>query len=128
MSQGGTIRSEKESFKDVEGNPMMLVDSTFFDVFSYDFVEGNPETALSSPDKCIITESLADAIFPGVDPMGEPLRLIGMRSVFFSGKQDPYDSTLVYTVSGVVRDFDKTVLPNDTKVIASINRHPQILG
>ena len=128
VSQGGTIRSEKESFKDVEGNPMMLVDSTFFDVFSYDFVEGNPETALSSPDKCIITESLADAIFPGVDPMGEPLRLIGMRSVFFSGKQDPYDSTLVYTVSGVVRDFDKTVLPNDTKVIASINRHPQILG
>ena len=49
VSQGGTIRSEKESFKDVEGNPMMLVDSTFFDVFSYDFVEGNPETALSSP-------------------------------------------------------------------------------
>lgn len=128
VSQAGTIRSDNESFNDVDGNPMLLVDSTFFDMFSYDFVEGDPEIALSSPDKCVITESLADAIFPGRDPMGEPLRIIGLRTVFLSGDQDPYDSTLVYTVSGVVKDFDKTVLPNDTKIIASINRHPQILG
>ena len=128
VSQAGTIRSDNESFRDVDGNPMLLVDSTFFDIFSYDFVEGNPEIALSSPDKCVITESLANAIFSGSDPMGEPLRIIGLRSVFISGDQDPYDSTLVYTVSGVVKDFDKTVFPNDTKIIASINRHPQILG
>lgn len=129
VSQAGTIRSDTESFKDVDGNPVMLVDSTFFDIFSYDFIAGNPEAALSSPDKCVITESLADAIFPGRDPMGEALRIIGTRSVFVNnGWQDPYDSTLVYTVSGVVRDFDKTVLPNDTRIIASIDRHPQILG
>lgn len=129
VSQAGTIRSDNESFNDVDGNPMLLVDSTFFDMFSYDFVEGDPEIALSSPDKCVITESLADAIFPGRDPMGEPLRIIGQRSVFVNnGTQDPFDSTLVYTVSGVVNDFDKTVLPNDTKIITSINRHPQILG
>lgn len=129
VSQAGTIRSDNESFRDVDGNPMLLVDSTFFDMFSYDFVEGDPEIALSSPDKCVITESLADAIFPGRDPMGEPLRIIGQRSVFVNnGTQDPFDSTLVYTVSGVVKDFDKTVFPNDTKIIASINRHPQILG
>ena len=129
VSQAGTIRSDKESFRDVDGNPMMLVDSTFFEVFSYDFVEGDSRNALSSPDKCVITKSLADAIFPDKDPMGEPLRIIGHRSVFINnGKQDPYDSTLVYTVSGVVKDFDKTVFPNDTKIIAPISRHPQILG
>ncbi|MGN1210537.1 MAG: ABC transporter permease, partial [Candidatus Cryptobacteroides sp.] len=128
VSQAGTIRSDQESFRDVDGNPMMLVDSTFFDIFSYDFVEGDSRNALSSPDKCVITRSLADAIFPDKDPMGEPLRIIGLRNVFINGTQDPYDSTLVYTVSGVVRDFDKTVFPNDTKIIASINRHPQILG
>ena len=129
VSQAGTIRSDKESFRDIDGNPMMLVDSTFFDVFSYDFVEGNPKDAMSSPDKCVITKSLADAIFPDKDPMGEPLRIIGHRSVFINnGTQDPYDSTLVYTVSGVVKDFDKTVFPNDTKIIAPISRHPQILG
>ncbi len=128
VSQGGTIRTDEESFKDEEGNPVLLVDSTFFSMFSYDFVEGDPGNALSSPDKCVITESLADVLFPDVDPMGEALRIIGQRSVTISGRRDPYDSTLVYTVSGVVRDFDKTVLPNDTKIIASIDRHPQILG
>lgn len=127
VSQGGTIRTDEESFKDEEGNPVLLVDSTFFSMFSYDFVEGDPGNALSSPDKCVITESLADVLFPDVDPMGEALRIIGQRSVTISGR-DPYDSTLVYTVSGVVRDFDKTVFPNDTKIIASIDRHPQILG
>ena len=127
VSQGGTIRTDEESFKDEEGNPVLLVDSTFFSMFSYDFVEGDPGNALSSPDKCVITESLADVLFPDVDPMGEALRIIGQRSVTISGR-DPYDSTRVYTVSGVVRDFDKTVFPNDTKIIASIDRHPQILG
>lgn len=128
VSQGGTIRTDEESFKDMEGNPVLLVDSTFFSMFSYDFVEGDPGNALSSPDKCVITESLANVLFPDVDPMGEALRIIGQRSVTFSGRRDPYDSTLVYTVSGVVRDFDKTVFPNDTKILVSIDRHPQILG
>ena len=128
VSQGGTIRSDIESYRDVDGNPILLVDSTFFSMFSYGFIEGSPEQALSSPDRCVITKSLADAVFPDRDPMGEPLRIIGLRSVFMDGKQDPYDSTLVYTVGGVVRDFDKTVLPNDTKIIASMARHPQILG
>lgn len=127
MSQGGTIRSDKNSFKDAEGDPILLVDSTFFDIFSYDFVEGNPEDALSTPDRCVITESLANALFPNADPLGEPVRIIGIKSVYIND-YDPFDSTLVYTVSGVVKDFDKTIFPNDTKIIASTSRHPQILG
>ena len=129
VSQAGTIRSDKESFKDVDGNPMLLVDSTFFNMFSYDFLEGDPEIALSSPDKCVITRSLADAIFPDKNPMGEPLRIIGLRNVFINnGTQDPYDTTLVYTASGVIKDFDETVFPHETKIMDSMNRHPQILG
>ena len=127
MSQGGTIRSDMKSFKDTEGYPILLVDSTFFDIFSYDFIEGNPEDALSTPDRCVITESLANALFPDVDPLGEPIRIIGIKEMFFND-HDPYDTTLVYYVSGVVKDFDKTIFPNDTKIIASTSRHPQILG
>lgn len=127
MSQGGTIRSDMKSFKDTEGYPILLVDSTFFDIFSYDFIEGNPEDALSTPDRCVITESLANALFPDADPFGEPIRIIGIKEMFFND-HDPYDTTLVYYVSGVVKDFDKTIFPNDTKIIASTSRHPQILG
>lgn len=129
VSQGGAVRSEDESFEETEGNPILLADSTFFSIFSYHFVAGDAEGALSSPDKCVITESLANALFPGKNPMGEPLRIIGERAIKINnGKPAPYDSNLVYTVSAVVKDFDKTVFPNDTKIIASLNRHPQILG
>ena len=44
VSQGGTIRTDEESFKDMEGNPVLLVDSTFFSMFSFDFVEEIPGT------------------------------------------------------------------------------------
>ena len=94
MSQGGTIRSDMKSFKDTEGDPILLVDSTFFDIFSYDFIEGNPEDALSTPDRCVITESLANALFPDADPFGEPIRIIGIKEMFFND-HDPYDTTLV---------------------------------
>lgn len=127
VSNGAVIRSEKESYKDFDGNPVLMADSSFFKLFSYDFLYGDPSTALSSPDRCVITKSLADAIFPDKDPIGEPLRIVGERNVFLDG-DNPYDSTLVYTVSGVVKDFDKTVLPGSTKVIAPMSRHPQILG
>ena len=42
--------------------------------------------------------------------------------------EDPYDSTLVYTVSGIVKDFDRTVLPNETQLIANMERFPQVMG
>ena len=35
MSQGGTIRSDMKSFKDTEGDPILLVDSTFFTIHFY---------------------------------------------------------------------------------------------
>ena len=39
--------------------------------------------------------------------------------------EDPYDTTLVYTVSGVAKDFDRTVLPNETQLIVNMKRFPQ---
>ena len=39
-----------------------------------------------------------------------------------------YDSTLVYTISAVAKNFDYTALPNEIQVIASAERYPQIEG
>lgn len=129
VSQGGTIRSDAYSHEDEEGNIMLLADSTFFSMFKYEFIEGDSKDAMSSPDKCVITQSLANSLFPGHSPIGEALRLVGERAVTISdGRPDPYDSTLTYTVSGVIEDFDKTIFPSETAVIANLERHPQILG
>ncbi len=52
-----------------------LVDSTVFDVFTFPFVEGNPETALDRPNTIVITESTAKRYFGDDSPMGKTLRL-----------------------------------------------------
>ena len=90
----------------------------------------NRQTALDAPDKCVITEHLAKRLFGDRDPIGESLQIVGNRHVHIVdiNGTDPYDSTLVYTVSAVAKDLDHTVLPNETQVIASMERYPQVVG
>ncbi|MFH0882091.1 MAG: ABC transporter permease, partial [bacterium] len=56
---------------------IVFVDSTFFDIFSYEFVEGNPNTALSRPENAILTQETAQRLFGNEDPMGRELTVFG---------------------------------------------------
>ena len=129
MSQNGRIKygQREVKAKESENGNIMLVDSTFFQFFSFPLVQGNPQTVLDAPDKCVVTESLARQLFGDKNPIGETLQIVGDRHVRM-GNGDPYDSTLVYTVSGVARDFDRTVLPNETQLIVSMERFGQVMG
>jgi len=125
-SEGGL--SSGSSNGEGEGN-ILMADSTFFRFFDFKFVDGDRSTALDSPEKCVITESLAKKLFPDRNPLGQPLGIVGSRYITINdGTGDPYDSTLVYTVSAVIRDFDRTALLNSTELIASSARSPQLLG
>ena len=129
MSQNGRIKYGQREVKegDKENGIIMLADSTFFNFFDFELTKGDKRTVLDAPDKCVITERLAQRLFGEKDPIGESLQIVGKRSVFMN-HEDPYDSTLVYTVSGIVKDFDRTVLPNETQLIASMERFPQVMG
>ncbi len=50
-----------------------LVDSTVFEVFTYEFIAGDPQTALAAPNSIVLSESEAQKIFKGANPMGEIL-------------------------------------------------------
>ncbi|MFY0689233.1 MAG: ABC transporter permease [Cyclobacteriaceae bacterium] len=63
-----------------------LVDSTIFDVFTYDFIMGDPENALNEPNSIVLSKSNADKIFKGENPMGQMLR----------SEQNSYKVTGVY--------------------------------
>ncbi len=129
MSQQGRIKygEHEAKGKDSDNGNIMLADPTFFKFFSFPLVEGDPKTVLDAPDKCVITEQLARTLFAGKNPIGEQLQIVGERHVRM-GQEDPYDSTLVYTVSGIAKDFDHTVLPNETQLIASMQRFGQVMG
>lgn len=123
------ITSDERRFvhDEMSGGNVMLADTNFFRFFDYDILYGDANAPLSSPDRCVISESLAQTLFPDGDAVGGRLRIAGDGGVSVSG-EDVYDSTLVYTVSAVMEDFDHTVICNDVNLVASYDRHPEIVG
>ena len=66
-----------------------FVDSTFFDVFTVEFLTGDPKTALNKPNMIVLTESMAHKYFGDEDPMGKLINSDNRRD---------------YLVTGVVKD------------------------
>jgi len=81
------LRYEEKSFYEKDA---VFVDSTFFDVFSYHFLNGNPSTALSQPYSIVIQQTIAEKLFGAENPLG---KLIEIDNAY--GKHD-------FTVMGVV--------------------------
>ena len=52
-----------------------LVDSTFFKVLNYRFVEGNRQHALKDANSVVITESLRDKLFAGEKALGKVIEI-----------------------------------------------------
>jgi len=50
-----------------------FADSNVFDVFTYEFIQGNPANALYEPNNIVLTETIANKYFGNKDPMGESL-------------------------------------------------------
>ncbi len=65
-----TLEKENISFAEPNG---YFIDSTFFDVFSFKFLEGNPETALKSPFGVILSKSTAERYFGDKPAVGNRL-------------------------------------------------------
>ncbi|SHM89788.1 putative ABC transport system permease protein [Xylanibacter ruminicola] len=128
MSVRGKIKYGRQEVKDGENENgiIMVADSTFFQFFDFELETGSRQTALNSPDKCVITERLAHRLFGDKNPIGESVQIVGEYDV--EPGNTVYDSTLVYTVSAVAKDFDHTVLPNETQIIANMKRYPQMLS
>jgi len=65
-------------------------DSTFFEVFTVHFAEGDPKTALTQPNCIIITEAMAKKYFDNEDPMGKILNADRVRDYVVTGVVDGF--------------------------------------
>ena len=65
-------------------------DSTFFDIFSYRLLQGDPGSALAPKESVVLSETAARKYFGDEDPIGREILLGGSRS---------------YTVTGVMEDM-----------------------
>ncbi|MFY0628432.1 MAG: ABC transporter permease [Reichenbachiella sp.] len=87
--QNGRTRFEYQNINYFE-EKIFYVDSTVFDVFTFEFISGNQETALDAPNSIVLNETIANRIFKGENPMGQTLKSDGDRS---------------FQVTGVVKDM-----------------------
>ncbi len=62
-----------------------VADSTFFKIFSFPFLEGDPGTALVSPNSIVVTEETANKLFGNANPIGNTLRLDGRLDLKVTG-------------------------------------------
>jgi putative ABC transport system permease protein len=69
---------------------VVFVDSTFFDVFNYHFIHGNPAQVLVEPYTLVLNKTLAEKIFGDENPIGKQIELD-----YSYGKDK-------YTVQGVI--------------------------
>ena len=53
----------------------LVVDSTFFTVFSLTFLKGDPATALMDPNSVVLTDETAKKYFGSADPMGQTIKV-----------------------------------------------------
>jgi putative ABC transport system permease protein len=88
---------------------VLFADSTFFKVFDFKLLKGDPNTALVRPRSMVLTEKYAKKYFGKQDPMGQKM-IVEADSV-------------LYTVTGVVQDVpDNSHIKFD--MLASISTYP----
>ena len=75
----------------------MAADSTFFEMFSYDLLEGNKADWRVSQDRCMVSREFANAHFGDKDPLGQ---IISFN----------YEGSFQLTVCGVYEDFGNSIL------------------
>ncbi|MGK7394528.1 MAG: ABC transporter permease [Candidatus Cyclobacteriaceae bacterium M3_2C_046] len=65
-----TVVLDDESVKEKK---VIRADSSFFDVFSFDLLQGNPRQALKEPNSLVLTKSTAQKYFGQEDPLGNTI-------------------------------------------------------
>ena len=56
---------------------MRLADSTVFNVFPYELIQGNMEEALVAPGCVVLAESVSKILFGDEDPLGKAINVDG---------------------------------------------------
>ncbi|MEM9674136.1 MAG: ABC transporter permease [Bacteroidota bacterium] len=101
-----------------EEDNAMMADSTFFNVFNFSLLEGNPKTALKAPFSLVLTEDAAKKYFGNEDPIGQRLRM-----------ENEYDCTVTGVMENVPEnssfDFEMLVSMSSRleEVAPGLNEH-----
>lgn len=108
LSQQFVVTKDGSSFRDIGG----YVSPTFFGIFSFPFIQGNPRTALQDVNSVVITSRAADRIFgegwqSRNDVIGQTIMIDHRKEFTVSGvvANPPQNSSLQFDVLLAANDF-----------------------
>jgi putative ABC transport system permease protein len=109
FKESGSILLRKEGTeKNVKEEKVTAVDSTFFDMFGINLLQGNPKTALSQPRSIVLTPQAAAKHFSGEDALGQNLIL---------------NNGQAYQVTGIVEEMPENSFLRGYEIFISISSY-----
>nr|NQU90864.1 ABC transporter permease [Bacteroidota bacterium] len=86
---------------------ILYADSGFFDVFSYEFIAGDPATVLDHPGSMVLTESMVKKFFGDQDPMNQAIKWNNEDNMIVKGviKDPEFNSFLNFDVLASLSTF-----------------------
>ncbi len=81
------IKFEDKHFTEAQ---ICLTDPDFFEMFTFPFIQGDPQTALSHPNSLVLIEGVAAKYFGSEDPLGKTINI-----------NNEYD----FTVTGIIKNI-----------------------
>jgi putative ABC transport system permease protein len=106
------IRFDNKEFYE---DDFYYVDSTMFDIFSHEFVFGNPEQVLDDIGSVVLTESISQKYFGNINPVGQMMET---------------DAGFPIKVTGVIRDVPENShlrFGGLVSLISAVRNNPQLL-
>lgn len=88
-----TVTAATVNNKTFRPENLYMADSTFFDIFRFKFIKGNPTTALQSPMSIVLSRTIAQEYFGSGNPVGKILKI-----------SDQWSNTYEYHITGVMED------------------------
>ena len=97
---------KNETSTNVKEESTTFVDDSFFEMFGFDLLVGDPKTALKEPNTLILTKTAAEKHFKTNEALGQTIVL---------------DNTRTYVVTGVIDDLPKNSFLRDHSVFLSMS-------
>jgi putative ABC transport system permease protein len=89
----------------INAAPLYYTYPSFFDIFSFTFLQGSRTNALMQPDAILLTESLAKKIFKNENPVGKRLHVSELGDVNVTGVIKDQQNTHLLLPAGAILPF-----------------------
>ena len=90
---------------------VLVTGQNFFTFFDYRLLTGDRQKVLSAPNQIVVSQSFAQRYWPDESPIGKEMVL---------GDANDEEARITYTVSGIMDDFDRSIVPDGYECIVNV--------